>query len=138
MATSQPFCFNFLHLHIVINMMHCFLGSSLLDCDMYLVAVYVCNSIATIRIRLHRFMYSSSVDRRVVPSYRFAVKVAFSRKELWKYILHQFFFNFSSIFFDRACDWLGVEIWIQIQLITSSVKKFRGKLDEKLEKYIFS
>ena len=66
------------------------------------------------------------------------LKVAFSRKGLWKYILLRFFIIFSSKFFDGACDWLRVEIWIQIQPITSSIKKFRGKSDEKSEKGIFS
>ena len=62
----------------------------------------------------------------------------FSQKGWWKYTLFQFFLIFSSRFFKRACDWLRIEIWIQIHQITSSVKKFRGKIDEKLEKCIFS
>ena len=64
--------------------------------------------------------------------------VAFSRKGSWKYILFQFFINFFLQIFDGACDWLKVEIWIQIQPITSSVKNLDEKIDEKLEKCIFS
>ena len=66
------------------------------------------------------------------------LKAAFSRKGLWNYTLLRFFIIFSSQFFDRACDLLRVEIWIQIQSITSSVKRFRRKIDEKLDKCIFS
>ena len=61
------------------------------------------------------------------------LKVAFSRKGLWKYTILRFFINFSSKFFDRACDWLDLNSNFYPQPITSSVKKFRGKNDEKLE-----
>ena len=36
------------------------------------------------------------------------VKVDFSPKGLWKYTLFQFFFNFSSEFFDGALDWVDL------------------------------
>jgi len=43
----------------------------------------------------------------------------------------QLFINFSSRFFDGACDWLNLNSNIYSQPITSSVQKFRGKIDEK-------
>ena len=61
------------------------------------------------------------------------LKVAFSRKGLWKHIFLRFFINFSSKFFNRTCDWLDVNSNSYPQPITSYVKKFKGKIEEKLE-----
>ena len=56
------------------------------------------------------------------------LKVAFSRKVLWKYALFQFFIIFSSRYFDGAFDWLRGEIWIQIQPIRAPSKNLKEKL----------
>ena len=61
------------------------------------------------------------------------LKVAFSRKGLWKYTLLRFFIIFSSNFF----DWLDLNSNFYPQPITKSVKKIRGKNDKKSEKCIF-
>ena len=79
--------------------------------------------------------YESMLNHKFLDSkfHRFfplVLKVAFSQGDLWKYILLRFFFNFSSRLFDRACDWLGVEIRIQISQSQAPSKN----LEEKLKK----
>ena len=91
----------------------------------------------TLRVNFHGPYWKPFLQKKILEilndtnketSKKNLIKVAFSRKGSWKYTLFQFFINFFLQIFDGACDWLKVEIWIQIQPITSSVKNSEEKL----------
>ena len=60
-------------------------------------------------------------------------QVAFSRKSLSKYTVIWSIFHFSSEFLSRACDWLGIEIWIK-NLSFDWLQEILGKMEEKSDK----
>ena len=74
---------------------------------------------------------------KLLPKIKHLFKGSFFSKRFMKIYIFPIFHHFFLQIFDGACDWLKVEIWIQIQPITSSVKNLEEKLMKNQRKVYF-